>query len=96
MDLEILRSYELLGLLVVVQLYGFPSLFAVAGPLKFRRLRLRENPDIIVELAVSLSKFSTKPPRKTACLVVQGDLCKIIDVVRRKLFFVRLYMGNPS
>ena len=35
---------------VVVRLYGFSSLFIVARPLKFQRLRLEDNFDIIVEL----------------------------------------------
>jgi len=90
MDLQFLWFYELFGLLVVFWLYGFSSLFAVARPLKFRRLRLKENPDIIVKLTVLLSKFSTKLPQKRECLIVQGDFCKIIDVVRRKLCFVRV------
>ena len=50
MDLGFLRFYELLGLWVVVWLYGFSSLVAVARPLRFRPLRLKEDPDIIVEL----------------------------------------------
>jgi hypothetical protein len=50
MNLQFLRFYELFGLLVVLWLYGFFSLFTVARSLKFRRLRLKENLDIIVEL----------------------------------------------
>ena len=49
---------------------------------------LKENPDIVVELAVSLSKFSTKLPRKRECSITQGDSCKIIDVVQRRLCFL--------
>ena len=37
-------------LLVVVGLYGLSSLFTAARSLKFRRLRLKEILDIIVEL----------------------------------------------
>jgi len=39
-----------IGVLVVLWLYGFFSLFTAARSLKFRRLRLKENLDIIVEL----------------------------------------------
>ncbi len=48
--MKFLRFYTLFGLLVVVQLYGFPSLFAAARSLKFQRLRLKEDFDIIVKL----------------------------------------------
>ena len=73
MDLGFSRFYTLLSLLVVVRLYGFSSLFAAAKSLEFRRLRLKENPDIMVGLVVSLSKLSTKLPQKRARSIVQGD-----------------------
>jgi hypothetical protein len=50
MDLEFLRFHEIFGIWVVLRLYGFSSLFAVARSLKFRRLRLKEDFDIIVAL----------------------------------------------
>jgi hypothetical protein len=40
--------YELFGLLVVVGLYGFFSLFTVARSLKSQRLQLKEDFDIVV------------------------------------------------
>ena len=45
-----MQFYTLFDLLVVERLYGFSLLFMATPLLKFRRLRLRENLDIIVEL----------------------------------------------
>ena len=50
MDSQFLRFCEPLGLWVVAWLYEFSSLFTDARSLKFQRLRLKEDFDIIVEL----------------------------------------------
>ena len=50
MDLRFLRFCAIFGVWVVLWLYGFFSLFTTTEPLKFRRLRLKENLDTIVVL----------------------------------------------
>jgi len=50
MYLCFLRFYEIFGVLVVLRLYEFSSFFAATRSSKFRRLHLKENPDIIVIL----------------------------------------------